>query len=806
MAKNNKASKKTERGFVDGLMYNFGYIKKDIVLSLSSYLENKFAKDKDGNPVVSEDIENKFKGIRDNIKELLTGGVIVKFGYVNKKDVSSLFDDVNIKIKEIQNVNIDSQQGSASPKERPMNDKEFESKSLNKKLDVLKENINKLIRNLIEENRKKGGAGPLSPGRTCNPDSGSYNVGDTSGDNPSNADNAAKDGTGEGGNASSGETGNEESSKEEMKGKPNCNSASETDNAGDTSGDDSSNADNAHKGEIGEGGNASLGETNTADGAKKKNDSNGEKDQSLNSGVEELCQKLEKLIDINAENQSIEDRIAQIELKVEELNSRPTAFEKQRLEQQKENVEKELNKYKAFKTDIDNFLLEKKTSLEPDLYIGVIEDFKKEKEELRNEYNQLVNEHNIQKSYFASLTKKCEELQEDFDKCKAKVQEHKESDVGILEETINEKESEISKLTSEKETVEAELKSLENEKASVDLQLKQTKVNLDKANETISDKNKEIKEKNKEIKLNKKTIEEKENEIDSLTKQRKQDCAKIEEQEKEIVAKQNTINEKETQIRQLKTDNSSLNNQVDSLTTKVDNLEKDKKELTKAKELEEKKTQEKVDFINAERDAFAKSMMALAENLSNASGKDFLGCCDEAFESNRVSLQEKVAKPIRAFVRELAEIDPKKYVSQKALEEAYYVLVKENMDSTSGLTRIAQWYAYSCIPFMVDEDRSDGLFVRQAEIRNMYSLSTKLLGKVGMEYRMPILFTERMSDDKIYDDVTGKRQLNIEYMCPTARSHKENIDCIDNSSVIIDVVEVGYCDNRGNNKNPQVII
>ena len=126
MAKNNKASKKTERGFVDGLMYNFGYIKKGIVLSLSSYLENKFnkfAKDKDGNPVVSEDIENKFKGIRDNIKELLTGGVIVKFGYVNKKDVSSLFDDVNIKIKEIQNVD----EGSASPKERPMNDKEFET-------------------------------------------------------------------------------------------------------------------------------------------------------------------------------------------------------------------------------------------------------------------------------------------------------------------------------------------------------------------------------------------------------------------------------------------------------------------------------------------------------------------------------------------------------------------------------------------------------------------------------------------------------------------------------------------------------
>ena len=806
MAKNNKASKKTERGFVDGLMYNFGYVKKDIVLSLSSYLENKFAKDKDGNPVVSEDIENKFKGIRDNIKELLTGGVIVKFGYVNKKDVSSLFDDVNIKIN---------QQDSGSPK--AMNDIVFDSKSLKEQLSTLKRNINSLINRLIEEEKKKKNNN-ASSGETgnkksskeeikgepnCNSTSETDNAGKASDDESPNADNAAKDGTGQGGNASSGETGNEESSKEERKGEPNCNSASETDNAGDTSGDDSSNADNAHKGEIGEGGNESLGETKTADGAKKKNDSNGKKEQSLNSGVEELCQKLEKLIGINAENQSIENRIAQIELSIEELKNRPTMLD---LQNQKDQLSADLQKYEFFKTDIDRQLLGQETSLDPELYIKVIENFKKKIENLQYQCNKFETDYNNQKQQYDSLWSNYQRLQSDYDQCQAKVQEFQRSDVGELKETINEKESEISNLTSEKVIVEAQLESLKNEKASVDLQLKQTKMNLDNANETISNKNKEIKEKNIEIKLNKKTIEEKENEIDSLTKQSKQDCAKIEEQEKEIVAKQNTINEKETQIRQLKTDNSSLNNQVDSLTTKVDNLEKDKKELTKAKELEKKKTQEKVDFINAERDAFAKSMMALAENLSNASGKDFLGCCDEAFESNRVSLQEKVAKPIRAFVRELAEIDPKKYVSQKALEEAYYALVKENMDSTSGLTRIAQWYAYSCIPFMVDEDRSDGLFVRQAEIRNMYSLATKLLGMVGMEYRMPILFTERMSDDKIYDDVTGKRQLNIEYMCPTARSHKENIDCIDNSSVIIDVVEVGYCDNRGNNKNPQVII
>lgn len=323
--------------------------------------------------------------------------------------------------------------------------------------------------------------------------------------------------------------------------------------------------------------------------------------------------------------------------------------------------------------------------------------------------------------------------------------------LGKYKDTIAEKENAITELTIAKNDAEIALESV---KAQIDAELKDAKEKLVEAN--------------KEIKI----------------------------KEGELTAK----------IIQLNTTNDELHGQISVLNNRIAGLEQDKVNLTSAKDAAERLTREKINFIYGERDTFAKSMITLAESLSATSSKDFLGCCDEAFESNRVSLQEKVSKPIRAFVRELAEIDPRDYASQKALEETYHAVVKENLNSTSGLTRIAQWYAYSCVPFMVDEDRSDGLFVRYDEIKNMYSLATKLLGMVGVEYRLPILFVERMPEDNTYDDVTGQRQLNIEYMCPTARSHKEHIDCINNSSVIIDVVEVGYRDNRGNNKNPQVII
>lgn len=426
--------------------------------------------------------------------------------------------------------------------------------------------------------------------------------------------------------------------------------------------------------------------------------------------------------------------------------------------------------------------------------------------QLEATHQELVTNYGKLNTDYEALNRSYKELEDTYKVCEKRCDELEASEVGQLDAIIKDNQATIAELTAAKNDVEATLAALQQAKGLVDEELNGIKESLANTEGVLKDTKAELAtEKENVINCNR-IIKAKETEVANLTKQVQIDSAKIEEQTQEIELQQGINKEKTEEIHNLNTEKQELLGQIKTLNTKIDTLENDNIKLINDKTEAEKQTKEKSDFIFAERDEYAKVVIALAERLSDVAAKDFLGCCDEAFESNRISLQEKVAKPVRALMRELADIESGKFVSQKKLEDAYYAVIKEQLDTTSGLTRIAQWYAYSCVPFMLDQDRDDGLFVRQEIVKSMYSLATKLLGMVGIEYRMPILYVEHLSEDSIYDDVTGKRQLNIEYMCPTARRHKENIDCIDSSSIIIDVVEVGYSDNRGNCKKSQVII
>ena len=469
----------------------------------------------------------------------------------------------------------------------------------------------------------------------------------------------------------------------------------------------------------------------------------------------------------------------------------------QKLEYTNKNSKTEYDELKASKDNLTSLLKEKEEKItELNTKLNNAETARKSAEEAKAKVD---GELNVLNEKLNKANGDIEDKKKELEGCKAKCEKLEKSEVGELSK-------EIDTLNNEKQNADAEINRLTEQGKTNNATIEQQKQEIANLNESIKKNEGELAAEKGEVENYKKIVEGKDAEINRLTEKGKTDNATIEQQKIELCSKQSTIDEKVNEINLLNTNNIELRGQIKALKNNVAGLEQDKMNLTNAKNEAERLMKEKADFIKAERDAYAKSMMTLADSLVLASSKEFLGSCDEAFDDNRVSLQEKVLKPIKAFVRELQAIVPEECKSQKALEERYYAVVKEQLDSISGLTRIAQWYAYSCVPFMVDEDRSDGLFVRHTEIKEMYSLATKLLGMVGMEYRLPVLYAERMTEGNRYDDVTGRRQLNIEYMCPTARSHKEHIDCIDNSSVIIDVVEVGYRDNRGNNKNPQVII
>jgi len=435
-----------------------------------------------------------------------------------------------------------------------------------------------------------------------------------------------------------------------------------------------------------------------------------------------------------------------------------------------------------------------------------LSDWKSKHDQLEVTNKDLVTKYGELKNVHENLQQSFNELEGKYNICKERCDELEACEVGQLDAIIKENNVTITDLTKEKNNLEAALVTLQETKKQVDDELNEVRESLAQTESILKETTAELATEKENVKNCNRIIKDKETEVANLTERVKFNSAKIEEQTQEIELHKGIIEEKTEEIVRLNKTKQELQGQINTLNAKVDSLEKDILKLADEKAKAEKQTKEKDDFISAERDEYAKAIIALAGSLSEISAKDFLGCCDEAFESNRISLQEKVAKPVRALMRELEDLTPGRFVSQKQLEDAYYSVIKEQLDTNSGLTRIAQWYAYSCVPFMLDQDRDDGLFVRQEIVKSMYSLATKLLGMVGIEYRIPILYVEQLSEDNIYDDVTGKRQLNIEYMCPTARRHKENIDCIDNSSIIIDVVEVGYSDNRGNNKKSQVII
>lgn len=398
-----------------------------------------------------------------------------------------------------------------------------------------------------------------------------------------------------------------------------------------------------------------------------------------------------------------------------------------------------------------------------------------------------------------SLEQERDGLKDENDKLKTRNKELENSEVGQLDAKIKQQEQQIAQLTEDKDAAEYAKGEAEKAKAETDEDLK-------KANEKISSLNdnlKEERETSKNLRDEKKTLEGEKSDLNKTVDKLNEDINK---KDSKIGEQKQDIEKKADEITKLEEDNEAKRLEIEKKDETISTLESEKATLTTEKEAISKQHEEKAAFIIAERDNFAQTMMSLAKSLSEAAGKDFLGCCDDDFEKNRIALQEKVAKPIRALEREMDNIIPSDYASRDELVDVYHALIKSQFDEASGITRIAQWYAYSQVAFMVDEDRDDGLFIRQQEIKDIYSAAVRLLGAVGIEYCLPVLYAERLQENGIYADVTGQRQLNIEFMCPTARSHKDKIDCIDNSQVIIDVVEVGYIDNKGNSKKSQVII
>lgn len=586
---------------------------------------------------------------------------------------------------------------------------------------------------------------------------------------------------------------------------------------------------------------------------------NVKKEYELNSTIYTLVDKLNDILEMGEDfaNLSLEDKFARIQQRIEELkttvetstvkiseppmdvavpsdNYSELIDELENLGKQKEEIEtanKNLHEANAkLREELDTIKKEGGDAVASVRieYEEKLEDLNEKLDAAKSEtieINKKKDEAEKRASSAESKIKDAEDkaitAEQAVKEAKADAQSAREelanSEVGKLNDTISNLTTQLEESKRNYDDVQAvAARAIEDANAKIST----LESSIEKKASEIEDKNQQIATITKEIEEAKKLelqlntqVQNLESEIEQLKKQGETDRTEIESKTTELaeatdsIKKQKEeISEKETIIANLEKESADKSTEISMLNDDIRTLEGENLKLTKEKEAADTATKIKADFIKLERDNYASKMMKIVDELCSVAKVDFIISCDEECERQCMTLAEKVWRPLIDLKDELIEANKAEADTVDKLEEACHKVIKAHLDEPSELTRIAQWYAYSLVPFMGDTERCEGIRVNRSEMKRIYALASELLSMVGMRFNLPILYVESLEDGSDYENVTGQRQLNIEYMCPTARNHKEKIDISDAKSIIIDVVEVGYVDYKGNKKNSQVVI
>lgn len=565
-----------------------------------------------------------------------------------------------------------------------------------------------------------------------------------------------------------------------------------------------------------------------------------QKDYLSNSIISTLIGKLIDILDMGEDFAylSLEDKFARIQQRVRglkatvetstELRNELDNLKKQKedIENVKKNLEYDNANLKAYLVALEKDLADANARAER-YFEKLIElndqlkAAKSETDEIKKKRAEAEERANLAESKIKYAEDKAIAAEQAAQKAEADAQAAREelanSEVGKLKDIICDLTSQIEKSKRNHDDAQAAAdRALEvaNAKVSTLESIIEKKTSeIGGKDQQIATMTKEVEEARKlEVQLNTQ-VQNMESKIEQLKKQSEIDRTEIESKTTELakaadsIKKQmEEISEKESTITNLEKERVDKSTEISMLNDDLRALEGEKLKLTEEKEAANAATKVKADFIKSERDHYAAKMMKIVNELCTVAKEDFIVSCDEKFDRQCKTLAEKVWRPLIDLKDELVVADKPEADTMNKLEKAWYEVIKAHLDEPSELTRIAQWYAYSLVPFMCDSERSEGIRVNRSKMKKIYALASELLSMVGIRFNLPILYVENLEDGSDYENVTGQRQLNIEYMCPTARNHKEKIDISDTESIIIDVVEVGYVDNKGNKKNSQIII
>lgn len=234
--------------------------------------------------------------------------------------------------------------------------------------------------------------------------------------------------------------------------------------------------------------------------------------------------------------------------------------------------------------------------------------------------------------------------------------------------------------------------------------------------------------------------------------------------------------------------------ELDQMTTGKNRVEKEVEQ--KNAEIEQLKTK----ITQLENSTFdikgelLKSVEALAEDLRQG---------EYLFDSECQSVADNfLVTQVDSLKKQFEEV---KLEDVNQLREGFKRIIETSLkEEDNVLNKLACFYAYSRLPFMIEPNGKDYHF-SSFRMSSIYNKVVAVLSPFGFHQIIPQLFVETVEDGD-YEVVTGEKVSKLSNMCSLLGQHREKVDRGQQTQVIMDIAEVGYVKNGLIEKKTKVII
>ena len=243
---------------------------------------------------------------------------------------------------------------------------------------------------------------------------------------------------------------------------------------------------------------------------------------------------------------------------------------------------------------------------------------------------------------------------------------------------------------------------------------------------------------------------------------------------------------------------------------KVDALEKEHSAEIERKNTDLKKEEtakkEVAATLAAEAETTRCFTLELASQLAEiAEGEEaILSCCSD-FDEVAQGKSSELKSASQALLKELNALPQTKTPSEWIGKVT--VVLTELLDNRSSIVnRILKYYCMSSLPFMIDEQRDNGMYFNRKQIKRLFNVIMGLLTQCDITVQLPTLFVENVHDD---DYETENTFNDVESFCPgSIKDHISNVERDDEgkNDIIVGVSRIGYTLPNGKSVKTVVII